>query len=491
MSGVGEKVRWISFGVLVFVVGVSWALASPIGSSPDDTFHVPSIWCSATASDDLCDDLGPSTERDGYREVRVAETIGNDMSCYRYNQFQSANCQPKPSDDRVVTYANDDLYPDGYYWLMGPFASSNVVQSIALIRVVNFVLCIGLIALATWLASPDIRRVAPLGIAVTSVPMMLFLFSSNNPSGLLVAAVASAWIALSSAFRHVEVNRRRASFAVGFVAVALALLTRSDAGLYVLIALVAVVLGLPQDKVSSPTRHRMLIGLSFLAVAGLVLAALTRYPGAGVFVGMQAENYERPMSGVIFENLRSITKLWVGPLGEQPLGWLDTSVPPATTFISTALFVLVVVTGMARSSVSSRRASWLVLAAMFIIPMYMMAADRSFVGEGFQSRYLLPLLPILAMTALGWTSERGEGFAAAALKWGVVALSFAHAVVLHVNIRRYVTGIEVLGMDLEHNSEWWWTWGPSANTLWVVGSFAFLGAGVLLLAPPRVLVKDR
>lgn len=489
MARVGEKVRWIVFFALVFVVGVSWALASPIGSSPDDTFHVPSIWCSATARDGLCDDLGPAPDRDGYRLVRVAETIGDEMSCYRYNQFQSANCQPKPSDTKVETFANDDLYPDGYYWIMGPFASSNVVQSIALIRVVNFVLCLGSIAAAIWLATSDIRRVAPLGMVVTAVPMMLFLFSSNNPSGLLVASVATTWIALSSGFRHVDPRRRRASFALGFVAVLLALVTRSDAGLYVLIALLAVVVALPRDRVSTAVRNRLLIGLSGFAVAGLVVAALTRYPGAGVFVGMQAENYERPMSGVIFENLRSITKLWVGPLGEQPLGWLDTSVPPATTFISTAIFVLVVVTGLVRSSAASRRPSWLVFAAMFAIPMYMMAADRSFVGEGFQSRYLLPLLPLLAMTAQGWMNETNQELPIALRRGGVIALAFAHSVVLHVNMRRYVTGIEVLGMDLEHNSEWWWTWGPSANVTWVIGSLAFLGAGLALFAPPRVLVE--
>ena len=32
-------------GVTMFVTGATWALSSPAGSSPDDDFHLPSIWC--------------------------------------------------------------------------------------------------------------------------------------------------------------------------------------------------------------------------------------------------------------------------------------------------------------------------------------------------------------------------------------------------------------------------------------------------------------
>jgi len=145
--------------------------------------------------------------------------------------------------------------------------------------------------------------------------------------------------------------------------------------------------------------------------------------------------------------------------------------------------VLLVVTGIVRSSRVARRPVYVVLAALFVIPMYLMALDRSFVGEGFQARYLLPLLPILVMCSLAEGAEKGSIVSRRGLLVGVSLIGLAHAFALHANIRRYVTGIEVYGFDLDKNREWWWAWGPSANGVWAIGSIAFVVAGLAVFWP--------
>jgi len=477
-----RSLRWLVFVVALLAVGASWTLSSPPGSSPDDTFHVPSIWCSATADDSLCTDLGPAPDRDGYRDVEVPIAIGDDMACFRYNYFESAGCQTEPSTDRVEAQANDDLYPEGYYWLMGPLASTNVAQSVAEIRIVNWIICFALLIGSIILAVPTIRRTATIALVATSVPLSVFLFASNNPSGIVVAAIPAAWIGYSSGLRHTDRRKRNASLALATFATVFALFMRSDAGIYVVISLATVVMAAP-PTVSKALRIRLLTVVGALALVGIVVATITRYPGAGVTVGMRQVDFDRSLWGILFENLQSVSELWTGAIGDQPLGWLDTPVPQTTRFIMTSIFVLLVVSGIVRSSRAARRPTYIVLAALFVIPMYLMALDRSFVGEGFQARYLLPLLPILAMCSLADDAEKGMLPSRRALLVGVSLIGLAHTFALHANIRRYVTGIEVYGYDLDKNREWWWGWGPSANGVWVIGSIAFVVAGWALFWP--------
>ena len=53
-------------------------------------------------------------------------------------------------------------------------------------------------------------------------------------------------------------------------------------------------------------------------------------------------------------------------------------------------------------------------------------------------------------------------------------------VALEANIRRYVTGIDAPGLNLDAGREWWWNLPFGPNLVWMVGSVAF--AGVVFLA---------
>jgi hypothetical protein len=62
------------------------------------------------------------------------------------------------------------------------------------------------------------------------------------------------------------------------------------------------------------------------------------------------------------------------------------------------------------------------------------------------------------------------------------ALTVVNFVALHMNIRRYVTGIDGAGPNLDSGAEWWWAlpFGPTA--VWLVGAVAY-GALMFLLVP--------
>ena len=46
---------WVWLPVAFFVMCAGWALTSPPGSSPDDDFHLTSIWCAAGTQDGRCE----------------------------------------------------------------------------------------------------------------------------------------------------------------------------------------------------------------------------------------------------------------------------------------------------------------------------------------------------------------------------------------------------------------------------------------------------
>jgi hypothetical protein len=58
-----------------------------------------------------------------------------------------------------------------------------------------------------------------------------------------------------------------------------------------------------------------------------------------------------------------------------------------------------------------------------------------------------------------------------------------------VNIRRYVTGDDRQGLDLNAGAEWWWQGFPVGPVwVWVVGSLAF--AGLLAVLWPRLRTPE-
>ncbi|MBU3689328.1 MAG: hypothetical protein B7C54_01730 [Acidimicrobiales bacterium mtb01] len=463
----------VVFALSLLLLGTAWALSSPVGSSPDDDFHLPSIWCSPTAPNDLCRDLGPSS-RDGFKRVEVVASLGPEVACFRYQMFESAACQDLQTTDLVETTANDDLYPGGYYFLMGSLAREGIAQSVVLMRLFNFALCMAMLVLSVFLAPTRIRRSAAVALVVTSVPMTLFLFSSTNPSGMVISSTSVVWILMHALLE--PAGRRARALQVGLLVLAatLALTSRSDAGVFLVVAAVSVAFSQPRSKIKEVMSHRVVVALVAASAVFIALALVSRFPDAGIGIGMQKVDYDRTLAEVFFYNFINLPLMWTGGLGGQGLGWLDTPLPLVVTFVAVPLVVVLITLGYRDASTEGRRSVAWILAMLAVIPFYVMAIDRSLVGEIFQARYLLPLLPIAVMCALASTRfSRGEISIGSAGIFAVVALSVAQAAALHANMRRYVTGVEVRVLDLDSGREWWWPWGPSANLVLVMGTAGF------------------
>ena len=473
--------RNISAVVIVLalgLLGVAWTLSSPVGSAPDDDFHLASIWCSSTAPADACNDQGGSFAV-GQTFAFVPVEVGQ-MWCFAGFNRVSAGCmeQYEPgSATRLL--ANDGAYPGLYYNVMGLTVTDQPVNSALTARLLSWTLCMLLLAAGWWVLPRRHRSAYLMVLLVTAIPHGLFLWASTNPSGMVIAAVTAAWCA-AVALLHAEDRRQLIGpGALLVIATIAAAGSRSDGGLYLFIAVVAACILLWRSG-----RQALATTAGVIAVAGVGLIAsivvLTRrleVVGVGALTTPQIES---PPAGSLWFNALEVPFFITGSLGLSGIGW-DTTMPRVVWVSTLIVFAALVFRGIGRIDLAKGLSMIGLLAGLLVLPTYFLWRAGTVVPFEIQPRYVMPLLPAFGFTALYWRRGRSlAGLTIVQLSAVLTLLAIAHSVALHRNIRRYVTGIDVSSPNLDANREWWWDMPITPNVVWIAGSIAFATLAILL-----------
>lgn len=468
--------------VLLLISLLAWGLSSAVGSSPDDDFHLSSIWCGSGATTSSC---APATEPD-QRSVGIHLLV--DSVCFAFNADASASCQGNAlTTDTGELTATDrgnfsGLYPPVFYWTMSWLSSPNIEASVLAMRSLNALLFVAMTTALAWLLPRWRRPTLVATVAATLVPLTAFLVPSTNPNSWALISATVVWIALLGYFE--TTGRRRIGLAaVAAVAALLGSGARADAALFVIVAV-----GLVGILTVERTRAylRRAIFPAVLAVLAAVVVLVSRQSGA-IVDGLGPGDRSDPLSLALL-NLSELPSLWVGAYGFWNLGWLDTRMPvgvwaPAFLVFCGALFL-----GLQNPGRRKAIAIALLGAALVIYPMVLLLQSGSPVGANFQPRYLLPLLIMFVGVLL--LREPGDPARPprAAVVLAGVSLVAANAIALHSNIRRYVTGIDQPGGNLDRGAEWWWQLPISPMTVWAIGAIAF--ATLVALLVHRALTRD-
>ena len=154
---------------------------------------------------------------------------------------------------------------------------------------------------------------------------------------------------------------------------------------------------------------------------------------------------------------------------------------PLVGIIGGVLLLVAVVAALRAGDRRMRAAIGLVIAALWLLPLYLLVNNGSLVGMYIQPRYIAPMVVLLGTLVLlrGPGTLRVPTWAARSIAG---ALALAHAAALHGLIRRFVTGTDVGGLNLNAGAEWSWPGAPAPMTVWLVGSLAW--AGLLAVAVP-------
>jgi hypothetical protein len=474
--------RYVVIAAAAWLLGLAWALSSPVGSSPDDDFHLTSIWC-ATDNEDACieNDVTPPD-----LSVEVPEQLFG-FRCFAFAPEQSGACSELPDDAKAEgVWFNAGTYPPTFYSAMAPFVGSDAARSVLVMRMVAVTVAMLVLGLAAW-AAPQLRDTQLVAWCAVSVPLWLFFFPSTNPTGWGVAGVAAMWPA-SYALLHAEGWRQHLVAGVAVVLAAVLAGVRADTAAMA-VAILVVVLGLWLRRRSQwPATVIAALVLGFLMAIFLSSeqsSALTEgLEGSGFLApaqgGVAVADPDAPVGGeLLLRNLADLPDLWVGAFGATfGLGWFDT-VMPSLVWVP----VLIAVGGLTLIGLAHlgwRKTALLVVVAgmLVVLPLASLQASEAQVGELFQPRYVLPLVVVLVGIALSPLEGRLPVLTAPQ-RWIVTGLLVAaSSVALHVQVRRYATGVDETGINLNDGAEWAYTAAVSPMAVWGLGTVA---AGVMLV----------
>lgn len=474
-TGFRRALAWVT-PLLAFLVLAGWSVSSPLGATPDEDYHLRSIWCAWGVSEGSCE-----VGSDG--ASRSVPTPFDDIGCFVQDFTESAVCNELDTDtmqdigpDRINSTSS--LYPPVFYATMGLFAGDDYAVSVVTMRLFNSALAVLLLTAIFWALPRPARPALVVSVLVTSVPLGLFSLASINPSSWAVLSGATVWISVYGAM--ITRGRRQWILAgLALLATVIGAGARADAAAYAVFgALLGAFLGLRQHG----GRRSWVFAGGLVGALGVLSAVLylSAAQGGAIATGMRPIGEDEAPFTLTqhVQNLLEIPQLWIGVFSEG-LGWLDTHPPALAWVLASGVCAGAILLGLRSVTLRRGLAVGAAFLAIWLVPFVLLAQSRSFVGQMVQPRYLLPLIIVLvgvcALTPgrLAWTRTR------VVVAGG--ALVVAQLLSQHTLLRRYTVGIDQPALDPGANAEWWWYWqSPSPRTVLVLTTLAFAALVVAL-----------
>ena len=385
---------WWALPIAFFIMCSGWALTSPVGSAPDDDFHLSSIWCAQGERAGVCEET-PTNPAARLVPANVVQA----SDCFRFKADVSAGCATSIMDDAALieterVNVTASLYPPGFHAVMSVFVGPDVERSILLMRLFNAALASLVIAGLLRLTPAGLASASVLAITVTFIPLGLFVTASTNPSAWSIIGIGGYWAFAIAFLRHRNWRDRRGLLlaAATLVTATMAIGSRVDASAYVVLAtLIALTVSGWKRALGTPGRLVMLgaIGL------GAVVTYVTVSPVDVIAPSGAAMGNTHAGAGLFLTNLVYLHTLLQGIVGGWNLGWNDTLMPPFIPVIGTALVGALLYRGLQEATVRILAATALVASSLIFVPLIFLQSQGLGVGEVVQPRYLLPLLTLL------------------------------------------------------------------------------------------------
>lgn len=483
------RVLLVSWAVLL-LGSTLWALATPIGGSPDEPAHL------VKAASVVRGEFVGTPSKVGH-EVTVPQYINwsHAWTCYAFDSEVPASCTPPmpgEPDALVTSVTMAGLYNPVYYLLVGwPSLIFHDDTGIYAMRIVSALITTFFIAGAISLIARWRRPVLPLvGVGIVATPTLMWLTSAVNPNALEVTTTLAVIVSMYTLLR--EKADSRWAVVLLTISASIGVTARGLSPLWIALAIFAPLFLVPFAEALRFLRRRdVLIGAGVIAVAtigslGWTLASnsLTAgatdpdfqiiYPGAG----------SSPISGFFYILVRTFD------YGAQMIGlfgWMDTWAPAFVLFVFSILVggllavAAVVLRGRALAHV-------LVLAAALVfLPAIIQAAYVTAGGYIWQGRYSLPLYAMLILAAATLLSDRWTLPSRTTLIRSVwlltAAVAASHVLSFVFVLKRFTVGTAAAWGDFLRDPDW----VPPLGTIGLLVAFALLALVAAVLGGRALL----
>ena len=437
------------WGALFALMGL-WAIATPIGASPDEPAHL--IKAASVVRGEFIGERGPAGEI-----VDVPNYIGytHAQTCYAFDETISANCIPEvPGDPAEIVDASTTagLYNPLYYALVGwPSLISTDSSGVFAMRLVSAAVA-SLTLTASAIIALSWRRGAFLAVGMLAAvtPMLLFLGGAVNPNSLEIGATLLAFVGVVGIVRAPTADRLWPLATVVAVASAVAANMRGLSLLWLAIALATPLIGMRATQLRQLLARRSIQVMIAVIVLSAALAAVwllsTNSLGAAVDDPGSVTNAPGvgtpPFFGFVW-TLFATVEYSQGIVGI--FGWLDTPAPLLVYGVWAALFVVLIVGAVVVARGRQQVPVFVLLTAVLLLPPTLQAIYITEGGVIWQGRYILPLVVCLIVASavvLDDAVELAKPASRRLLLIVIAAWSIAQFQSFATAIRRYAVGLD-------------------------------------------------
>ncbi|WP_084606063.1 DUF2142 domain-containing protein [Agreia bicolorata] len=391
--------------VALSLMSIAWALASPLGSGPDEPAHI--IKAASVVRGVL---VGPQGDTGNIVDVPRAAAWTATQDCYRFDLNQDAGCAPglASSGSETVTTETSAGYNNPVYYAVVGWPSLFLTGETGLygVRVVSALISSAMLACAFMLIAGWKRRSVPaVGLLVALTPMVIYVNGVVNPSAFEISGSLAVFAATLSIVLHPDRQLLAQRLTILVVSAVLALGARTVSPLWVALGIALPLLLVGWRGLAPLLRNRAVI-VSSTVVALVAIAAVAWNP---ISTRLAVDARTTPSSTDGFEVFPDV--------GSSPLfgfmkmitlsvtngndmignfGWMDTPVPDTTIVVWTVLLGALVLAAI--YLLRRRRAVFGVALVLcfFFVPPLIQAAFITTGGYIWQGRYGLPTLTMLA-----------------------------------------------------------------------------------------------
>lgn len=472
--------------VLLSLLAGAWAVATPIGGSPDEPAHL--IKAASVVRGQFIGQHGTRGEI-----VQVPQYIAytGAQTCYAFNGNVTANCAPESRGDPaelVEASTTAGLYNPAYYLITGwPSLIAQDSSGVYWMRIVSGVVVSLLLAISVALIAGWRRPTLPLlGMAIALPPMFLFLNGTLNPNSLESAATLATFVGILTVIKERNTGRIAERSAIVFAAAAIAANMRGLSLLWLAIAVLSPFLLAGKPRMLELAKSRP-VQLAFSGTVIAVIAAavwLLRTNSLGAAIDGTTPVNDVPGVGASawsgFSSTLSATFGYAqGMVGN--FGWLDTPAPLSVYFswsmLTGGLLLLCFIMLRGRPLLLVA----VLVGAVVLLPAIMQALYINKGGIIWQGRYTLPIFACAVVAAASCLADRVhlKRDIRTRVLWVVLSVwaaaqfaSFATA------LHRYAVGANSAWRGLLSPA-----WSPPGGVWLSLGAFAvFLAVTVIVVA---------
>lgn len=444
-----------------------WALASPLGATPDEWLHLGSIYCANGVDGELCHKI--SSEN-----VLTASADIDQSSCLTTNTADLSLCDDPKTGSYLMASSS---YPKGYYRVMNVFTPLFGSTSVIAMRLFNGLLAAVFLIFQVLLIDKKKRIAWLTSFTFTLVPMSIFLISSVHPHAWGIIGCAHGWMFLITAFGERKTNRLKqvAGWVMWTFCGLMCLFSRYDVFLMFLATtlITAIFTNLRSDVVRIKTviyaALLTLVGsvaVVFLVPPSSTLSWLPFHPSIG-----QYTNQVWITAWVV-----RFISIPVEILGSGGIGHNAIIVPQIVSIIGIMIIGMTIAFALIKTTVSQIATGLISIAILFyciLLLNNLMYRDL----ENLNGRYVIVFIPFMVGIFVFLSKSPVQMMEIRTLRFFAIALlTIAHSISLHSVLGHFVDSQSGSLLPIRvGETGWWWVGFPlGPNFVWALGSIAFL-----------------